>query len=382
MGMRSLLLAVALAPLLPAQDILHYRFESGGGRRFLNHAAGSGLAPTEGRLVGLAPQDPWTDGRFGGGYHPPTDQGRFDYQIDTGWDGWVQGSFTIAFFLRQSRPFSGSTPLFGNGNNFRFEVLSSGPGLFLMNGRRQFQTQTDLVQAAATGWTHVAVTCLDGVNADYLYFYVNGQLDSRHVFDDTVQTSRGLDRDLHVGGSGIPSTSTAGVESSYDLDEFLIRHGHSTLSEVQALASAPLATDSRYGAGCNGIGNRGGFLDHALATERPILGNPAYKWLVQGFPASIYSVLVGSHRASFQGQPLPFDLAAIDSSFAGCLLDTAADVTTLTGTLDFAGNDTIPVPVPADPAFEGLSLFAQAALLHPPSTTFLLSNGLAVSIGL
>ena len=156
--MRALLLAVALTSLLPAQDVLHYRFESGGGDTVVNLAGDSGIAPATGRILGQGSHDPWGSGRFGGGFEPP--QNALDQVlVDTDWDGVFRGEFTMSLFVRR-RADGDEYVVWAGNDGMRLSLTDQS------NARSYFRLiaaepiaffNTDVDALAQRDWVHIAV---------------------------------------------------------------------------------------------------------------------------------------------------------------------------------------------------------------------------------
>ena len=119
------------ASAVPAQsDVLYYKFEAGAGKKAINFAAGTGLAPAEGTFVNTYPGGgSWALGKFGQGAllgshfdpkNPGTRNSAYYNYLNTGWLPKITGSFTVAWFMKERvNPGTSLSYLFSGVGSFR-----------------------------------------------------------------------------------------------------------------------------------------------------------------------------------------------------------------------------------------------------------------------
>jgi hypothetical protein len=374
---RFVVVVATCASLAFAQDVLHYKFEGGGGRKVLNYASPSGIAPAEAQFVtesGYAASTLWTTGTFGGGMRASTD-GSSRLYVDSGWDGAFSGSFTVAFFFKFRCAHQVSYLV--DGALYCVLGPNSGAGNGLMfsgfNGRDTATLTADVLTPSLTRWVHVAFVVDSDARA--YQFFVDGAPQFPSTLTDSAWNKRG-ESNLVVG-----SEHTAGYSTAYDIDEFRFSLRIVPPQEIAAWAATDPAAHTGYGKGCGGINNQGAYLGPAPGAGLPTLGNGAYALALGAFPDSSFGLAIGTSRVSLGGVPLPLDLGIVFPAWSGCLWETSGDILWISGSVDPAGRATIGLPIPSAAPFLGLILSSQVALVHRPTTMLMLSNGFSSAIG-
>ena len=361
-----------LAPGLSAQDLLYYRFDENYGTKVINYAAGS-PAPTEGTLTSnlLAPSTPFQAGRFGtcltGAIQSPTPV-QANY-ITTGWNpGTLTGSLSAAMWLRllPTTPNPSLTYLFGNGTL----RLYSGSGALLITGWNAANTyitsKTSIFPMAKNGWVHVALV-LDGTTLQGTY-YVNGVAEVPSTLPSAVAATGSA---FYVGSYNATSSVTS-YPCVYDIDDFVFANRAFTPAEIAVLAAGTRAGDAGYGGGCGG-------LTLASTGGAPSLGNVLYQLTLTSSYAGSFSIGFGSNRASLGGIPLPFDLGLVIPSLGTCYVDSSLDLLSLSG-VKTAGTTPVGLPIPSDPAINGLTLYLQTLSIGGPPPVQV-SNAFSIGVG-
>jgi len=360
---------LAASVWLPAQDILHYRFDEAYGTKVINYAANS-PAPSQGTIISLlagAPAASWTTGRFGAGALAGSIASPNTFnRVDTGWiPGTVTGSVSYALWLSlaYNQPAPGLCYLFGSPTGGQMRAFLGTSGV-LFTGGLAFPSQAtvaNIYQLAAQGWVHVAFVA-DASTMTTTY-YVNGVAEpSRNI---TVTPTWTSPVPFTVGQQLVASPG-----SIFHIDEYLLTRTALTAADVLVLATSPRAGNAGYGSGCGAmtLGSSGGV---------PAIGNLAYQ-VVLASPSSAIAVLgFGSNRASFNSIPLPFDLGT-SLGYGPCLLDSSFDLAT---TFAVVGPQSavFPLPIPADPSYLGVTFHAQAPGLV--GNNLEMSNAFAIAIG-
>jgi hypothetical protein len=362
--MRTTLLLVPslFAGLLPAQDFLHYKFDSPCLTEVINYATGAQRFPSNGTLETAGTASAWTTGMWGGALAGAGTSGTVYNRVRSGWNPQTlpfTGDLTMAWFMRQQvapgtalsymmgAP-SGGFRLFtngvaGTGLVWREIVLSGGN-----NTVRDLQlpaASANVQALAAAGWTHVAVV-VDTASSTAVW-YVNG---------NPVFTLAG------VGPANIVLNGpfTVGFYSSaspYSIDEFLLSHRAYTPGEILALSLQPRAGDGPYSSGVvTQCGNAG----ITSVGGRPFLGNATYEIDVSATYVSLVFLYIGFDRCLFGGAlPMPFDAGPFLPIASGCQILTNFDLT-FNGVA--AGTPAqILLSVPGDATLAGITAYAQAA---------------------
>ncbi|MCA8957214.1 MAG: LamG domain-containing protein [Planctomycetes bacterium] len=361
------LLAAAILSLstLPAQDILHYKFEAGCGNEVVNYAVG---AFGNGTLTTTLPStsSPWTGGRWGNAMAGTTTSGQT--YVTTGWNlGAFTGSFSVSMWIRNNTG-NASTIGFGylfgaTGSNFRCFTGSSGK-LFVSGwgGSQNLVNANDLTTLLNAGFVHVALV-VDSTKATATY-YINGVADTPIALTGSVSFS-GTDFSI-----GRYSTSTP---SPLDFDEFLFTRRVLTAAEVQLLAQAPQAGAGRYG-----TGNAGTLVPSG---GRPSFGNVLFQMAISDSASQSFLLFLGSNRCTIFGNvALPIDLGKVIPQFSGVNAYTDTNLARVVGALN-AGGATLGLPVPNLPALAGYHLYWQAYTITS-SNTLRGTNAVALGLGI
>ncbi len=222
-------LPLVLAASAAAQDVLYYKFDETGGKKAINYAAGSGVAPKEGTLVGgNTPQ--FAPGVFGasalmGG--TATTAAASTY-VDTGWTpNLANSNFTLAFFIKQRTAPPSTSYFFYSNSGFRmFTGGVAAKGLYFRNGTSgtggDWILTTDIQSLAATAWTHIALA-VDATALTATY-YVNG----------VAQTPLTITGGVSATGGTYPwrIAGFATYGGLYDVDEFRVTLRTATAAEI------------------------------------------------------------------------------------------------------------------------------------------------------
>jgi len=372
--MKALLSYSLLIPLaacaLRAQDVLYYKLDETGGRKVVNYASATGIAPTEGEVMG--PGTPvFVPGALGvSALAGSTAQG--SVYIASGWSPNFTGSFSVGFFMKQCTAPSSVSYLFsssnGNGVFRMFTGSSAGRGIstaaaFDPSGlTNNLNLGADVQTMAASAWLHIALV----VDAAILtaQYYVNGAASGPPIA-------------IPVGGANIVAGTfrfnVAGYVLSggdYDIDEFRFTRSAASASQVATWAARTSPADGAYGAGCNGatLRSTGG---------APQLGNAAYALHIAGNAGGAFALGIGTNRLRLGGVGLPFDLGVVLPALNGCNWESSGELF-LGGAVGGAGV-TLPVPIPNVRSLNGAVLWNQALVIGggPDQST----NGFSFGIG-
>jgi hypothetical protein len=371
---RLYLLSSFLIPLaassLRAQDILYYKLDETGGSKVVNYASATGIAPTEGDVMGSGPPV-FVPGALGASALSGHNFLGSIY-VASGWSPNFTGSFTVAFFMKESiAPFSVSY-LFSSSNGpgvFRmFTGSSAGRGLscaaaFDPSGlTNNLNLTVDVQTMAASAWVHIALV-VDAAIARAQY-YVNGAASAAPI-------------PIPAGGANIVPGSfrfNAGgyvlSGNEYHIDEFRFTRSAASASQVAAWATRTSPADGAYGAGCNGatLRSTGGL---------PQLGNAAYALQITGSAGGVYVLGIGFNRLMLGAIGLPFDLGAVLPGLNGCYWQSSSELS-LVGALG-GPTASVPVPIPNTLSLDAVVLWSQAVVLGvgPPQST----NGFSIGLG-
>lgn len=373
--MRTILFSsvLALLPVLPAQDILHFKFDGGCGSEAINFAPGG----SNGAITTTAPGGVAV-ARISGRYVTALGGSGSAYGntwMDTGWaPGTSTGNYSFAMWIR-NRPQTGSIGfgyLFGatgSGASFRLFTGSSGK-LFLSDNGYSATSVNDLTALLNAGWVHVACV-VDGNNLSATW-YINGVADPAVTLSGPVAPSG---TDFTIG-----ARSTSGSSPSpLDTDEFRLTDQLWTPAEVLAMATGtrPMAADADYDLGVPaqcGAGN----VTLSSGGGAPAIGNANYTLEVSATSPSIVVLVAGFNRCQFGGVvPLPLDLTPLVAFLPGCFLVTDAPVA-VNGVA--VGTPAVfPLAIPAN-APTG-TIYAQALGLDLTTSASSMSDGFAIAIG-
>lgn len=374
-----------LALSLPAQDFLHYKFDAGCGTEVVNYADGPS-AGGNGTLASASPVSPWVPGVFANAMAGWSTAAAAYNRVQTGWDPsltpWT-GDLTMACFLKQRG--TSVNYLWGNTGGFRCftggigarglyqrTILASGGNGINASIANDFYlpaTAADFQTLAATNWCHIAIV-VDAA-AQTADWYVNGV---------SVVHLTGI-----VGGALINAAgeftvgSWGGSNSAYDCDEFILSHRAFTAAEILAMQTAPRGGGGRFTSGVTQCGTS----TLTGINGPPVLGNFLHALQIQTSIAnSFWSILFGGTPCTLGGStPLPLNAALLSPLAAGCQLLVDTNMGSFGGV--GAGNVTVQMPIVPVPAYIGINLYAQAALLDlSPPLSVQATNGWAISVGI
>jgi len=365
----SSLIALALGSLR-AQDVIYYKLDETGGRKVVNYASASGIAPREGDVMGTG-MPVFVPGALGASALAGS-TGLGSVYIASGWTPNFTGSFSVALFMKQRTAPSSVSYLFsssnGNGVFRMFTGSRAGRGIstaaaFDPTGlTNDLDLAVDVQTMAASAWVHLALV-VDAASLTAQY-YLNG-------------VAVGLPIAIPAGGANIAAGSFAfnagGYVASgndYDIDEFRFTRNAATATEVASWASRTSAADGVYGAGCNGATLRS-------SGGTPRLGTTAYALQILGTAGGVYALGIGTNRLTFAGIGLPFDLGAILPGLNDCQWESSGELF-LVGGVGSAGA-MLPLPIPNNRFLNGAVLWSQAIVISggPAQST----NGLSLGIG-
>ncbi len=368
------LCALAGSAVQAQSDVLYYKFEAGAGKKAINYAAGTGLAPAEGNFVSTYPGGgSWALGKFGQGAmlgshfdpkNPGTSNGAYYNYLDTGWVPKIKGSFTVAWFMKERSPQRTLNYIFSGVGSFRcFTNGVAGKGLWVRawgGSPADLKLTYDIQAAAKAKWVHVALV-VDAA-AKKATWYVDGKAQAPITLlaGAIVHGTRPMKIGQHT---------TSSFSFNYDLDEFRFSNRAATPAEILAWATKDLAAAGKYGKGCGGTLSSPGV---------PVLGKPFFMDFT-GPASSPFFLSLGLSRTRFGALTLPFDLGAVIPGMSGCNWESNMTVI-LTGALNSSGKGKAAVPVPANPIFVGATLYNQALMLSGGSKLST-TNGLGMAIG-
>ncbi len=368
------LLALAAQAVQAQSDVLYYKFETGAGRKAINFAAASGLAPAEGTFKSTYPGGAsWAQGRFGRGAmlgshfnpkNPGNSYGAYYNYLDTGWIPKFTGSFTVAWFMKERAPQATLDYIFSGVGAFRcFTNGIAGKGLWVRSwggSPADLKLTYDVQAGARSKWLHVALV-VDWASKKATW-YVDGK----------AQAPIKLSAGANVNGTTsfkIGQHVTTFYSFNYDLDEFRFSTRAATPAEILAWATKDLAAAGKYGKGCGGT---------LSGTGVPAVGKP-FLLNLTGPASSPFFLSLGLSRTKFGALTLPFDLGTVIPGMSGCNWESSMLVI-MTGGLNSSGRGKTGLPIPNNPIFTGVTLFNQAMMVssgNKLSTT----NGLGVAIG-
>jgi hypothetical protein len=376
--MRNLLLAaVGLSPVISAQTFVYYKFDSPCTTEVVNFA--DGPSSKGNGVLEENSGTPWVTGQFGGALSGGVASTTWN-RVRSSWvpsTAPMTGDITIAFWAKLRTPFTSTNYLNGtSGSGHRLftggaagtgllqrSVVASGPNGVdapLPGTAANFQALT------AAGWAHFALV-VDATAATATWF-VNGT--QAHQI-------------AGVGPGLINSTGNylvgqwASSPSNYDLDEWILDNRAYSAAEVLALSLSTRGADAAYtsavpsqcGAGNATLGSTGG---------EPAIGNLGYGLTVTTTTTSLYVLLAGFDRCTFNGSiPLPLDGTPLLPLLAGCWIVADAPIT-LAG---ISSNVPTLVPLPIPSGTPAVTIYTQVLALDGATFASSMSNGFASSIG-
>lgn len=128
-----------------------------------------------------------------------------------------------------------------------------------------------------------------------------------------------------------------------------------------------------YGTGCVGEGGR--IPAHTVDNGPPIPGNSAYTMLLTDAAVQSNAVfLIGGSDTTWNGTPLPFDLAPFGGFGCSLLVDLVASASVPTvGGGPGTGIARLPFPLPAQSSYVGASFYSQWLVFDPRASNGVLS---------
>ncbi|HEX5051675.1 MAG TPA: LamG-like jellyroll fold domain-containing protein [Planctomycetota bacterium] len=369
-----LLLSVSL---LPAQDLLHYKFDEHCGDEVINFAAGSpvGNATMHSTLPGgtTAARIP---GQFGDAMSATIfPLGPGTTYLNTTWPpNTVTGNLSFAMWIRNP-PGNPAAIAFGylfgasgTSANFRLFTGSSGK-MFLAGLPNSVTSAVDLTPLLNAGWVHIACT-VDSAALQAIW-YINGVADPAVTLTAPVAI---LGTDFTIGARA----NTGSNPSPLDTDEFLLSQNVWTPAEVLALASAPRAGDGDYASGITaqcGAGN----ISLGSSGGPPAVGNLGYTLEVSATAPSLFLLLAGFDKCTFGGAiPLPLDGTPILPLLSGCWI--LADAPVILNGVVAVGPTPMPLPIPATTPV-ATNVYTQALGIDLNTFATSMSSGFATSTG-
>ncbi len=394
------LVSVLLAATLFAngQDVIHYKFDEGGGNRVVNFATGSPAVPREGTVVtsgAMAASQAWTTGRFGGGFLQSANTSLGGAEVDTGWNDEVPADVTVAAFVRF--PNGPTSAVIANRwastnayTGISIQLTGTGPlaGHTQLRWRSGSSTQVfnssgTFFPPNTTSWVHIAVVVSQTAQTPYVRWYLNGIAESpqptaglapippSYYLTSTNPYTFGT---FAVGNDGASGSTVVPVV----LDEFRVSLRVVPDAEILQWATSPSAAHAAFGAPCHPFGLR--VLLDGTAGGLPTIGNANYQLTVYGLPQSQVTLGIGTSVQTFAGMALPFDLGVLGPPLAGCLLRMSPDVL-LNGSIPATGSIAFPTIIPAAPALMGTTAYAQALLFNGVVNSSSVTNAWALTIG-
>ncbi|MEE2887272.1 MAG: LamG-like jellyroll fold domain-containing protein [Planctomycetota bacterium] len=239
------LLAVTLwlTGTVTSQDVIYYPFLTGSGTTVTNLGSG----PATGTLATTnTTNSGWTTGKFDNALAGVDAAGTGSW-VNTGYTAAVTGSFTVAFFMKESFPVAntlsyqisgrGSFRMFTGGVAYEALYLRAWGGapadLILRGPSNQIggQPYINLRAKAAMGWVHIALVV--DATAMVATYYVDGS-----PFSTTPITAPA---NILAGSAFMVGMHTsAGLRSNQHLDDFRFSTNAVPPHQIQAWASAKL----------------------------------------------------------------------------------------------------------------------------------------------
>lgn len=368
MLLRPLVPLCLISALAAQSEVLYYKFD-GGGAKALNYAAAGGPAPAEGVITNTlttAPLDSFVAGRFGkalqGGSAVTPYQAN---SVATGWAPNVTGSYTWAMWMYNSRgnagpgltyvagiPVSGQFRIYG-GSSILLTVGGAG-------GSTYYATTANIYAMATAGWVHVAFV-VDTSNMTATY-YVNGVAEVPLTLT-ALPSIVGADFNIGRQATNAPSI--------YDIDEFRFLTRAATAGEIAVWSTANGAGDVAFGQGCDAT--------MVSTNGPPQLGNVNYGLTATGAVPGVGFLMIGVSRTNVGPLTLPFDLGLVIPPMTGCQWESSGEVSLLV-VLGGGGVGTQALPIPSNPALDGLTLYAQGLFVGGPRT-MMSTNPVAIGVG-
>ncbi|MFK7740017.1 MAG: LamG-like jellyroll fold domain-containing protein [Planctomycetota bacterium] len=365
---------LALTVWLPAQAVLHYKFDGGCGSEVINFAPASSAAAGGATITTTAPGGV-DAARIGGRYGQSLGGSGAAFgetRCDTGWQpSTIAGDFTFAMWLR-NRSGMGSLPfgyLFGaSGGSFR--LFTGGSGRLFLSGMPSAVTSSaDLTAQLNSGWVHVG--CVVDNTSMSATFYIDGVAEPSVGLAAPVAL---LGTDFTIGARG----NTGGSSSSLDTDEFTFYDRALLPVEILQMATAtvPVAANGGYQNAAPSQCGAGGV--QVAGVGLPVSGNSSYAIDVTATASSLVLLFGGLDRCQAGGAvPLPFAVGTVTPLLTGCFV--VADPVVVVNGVAAGAPVTFPLPIPA--GLQATSVYLQALGLDVTNLAASMSDGIAVSTG-
>ena len=356
------LLALLALTLLPAaaaaqSDILWYSFDLGAQTRVVNKYVASKIAPPFGTIVSTNKQA-WAEGIFTSALAGSDGPSAYNY-VDSGWTGALQGSFTVAWFMKRRTTLPNTLAYYffsGEGSFRAFTSGAAGTGLNVSGyGSSTFLSlKADIRTPAQSRWVHVALVVDDPKGT--ATYYVDG------VAQPPITMPAKVSVPARANGFRVGAHTRLSTTTFWDMDEFRLVNRAAPAAEVRAWAGVSLA----YGNGCGATLAEGG-------SGGPSLGNAKFGLALTGASSGSFILSLGRSATNLAGLPMPFDLGPFFAPLQGCAWQSSLNIA-LAGGLDAQGKAAIPLPIPQDSSALGFRLFNQC-LVAAPGNIFQTSNG-------
>lgn len=250
------LIAFCVVSHLSAQDVIYYPFVTGSGNSVIN----LGTGPATGTLsTANTSNSGWTSGKSDHALAGVDATGTGSW-VDTGYTDAVTGSFTVAFFMKQSLAVANtlSYQISGRGSFRMFTGGVAYEGLYLrawggapadlvlrgIGNQVAGQPYLDLRSKAVTDWVHIALVV--DASAMVATYYVNGSPFSSTPITAAANITTGLP--FLVG-----MHTSAGYRSNQNIDDFRFSTDAVPPHRIQTWAHAKLtATTTEVSIAANG----------------------------------------------------------------------------------------------------------------------------------
>lgn len=352
-----------LASAVCAQsDILFYSFDAGQGSTEFNKYAGSAVAPPFGTIVSTNKQA-WAPGLFTAALSGAEGSAFYNY-VDSGWTGALQGSFSVAWFMKQRTPLPDSLAYYffcGEGNFRAFTSGAAGTGLIVGGyGGTNLTLTKDIRTPAATRWVHVALVVDEA--AMQATYYLDG------IAEPPVALSAKVSVPARTLGFRVGMHTRLTTGSFWDLDDFRLVNRAAGGQEIAEWAAAAAS----FGTGCGATLSIGG-------TGEAKVGNSGFGLALTSAPNAACLFSLGASAKLLLGLvPLPLDLGLLHPGFKGCAWYSSMDLTAVQ-TVPGSGTAAIPLPIPNVPSLAGFRAYTQC-LIFPAASAYQSSNGFLFTV--